>query len=222
MSAGRIVLLVFGILFIMAAFGLLLSGGILVAVDSAFKDHDGFFTTGFQQVEAGSSMIISEQAEIRMAPNWKIYNKNPITLKIEAYNDQSGRPIFIGIARESDIRAYLKDLSYDEITGFDFENGEIELRHRSGKDGSAPPADDNIWVVSASGTGNQTLTWDIASGEYYLVIMNADGSSPIEAHISIGARVAGIIKSVGIGLIIGGAIALIIGGIMIFFAARGW
>jgi hypothetical protein len=222
MSAGRIVLLVFGILFVLAAFGLLVSGGILMAVDSAFKDNEGYFTTSFQPVEAGSSMIVSEQAQIRMAPKWKVYKESPVTIKVEAYNDDSSKPIFIGIARESDMSSYLKDRSYDEFTGFDFENSKIELRHHTGTDFSSPPADRNIWVASVSGTGEQSLTWDLASGDYNLVIMNADGSSPIEAHVSFGARVAGIIHAVGIGLIIGGVVSLIIGGVMIFFAAKGW
>jgi hypothetical protein len=222
MSAGRIVLLVFGILFVLAAFGLLVSGGILMAVDSAFKDNEGYFTTSFQPVDAGSSMIVSEQAKIRMASKWKVYQESPVSIKIEAYNDDSNKPIFIGIARESEMSNYLKDRSYDEITGFDFENSEIELRHHTGTDGSSTPADRNTWVASASGKGEQSLTWDLASGDYNLVIMNADGSSPIKAHVSFGARVAGIIHAVGIGLIIGGAVALIIGGVMIFFAAKGW
>jgi hypothetical protein len=38
----------------------------------------------------------------------------------------------------------------------------------------------------------------------------------------VGARIPGTIKAVGIGLLIGGIVVLIIGGIMIFFAARGW
>ena len=38
MSAGRIVLLVFGILFVLGSFGLLISGGVVLTVDNAFKD----------------------------------------------------------------------------------------------------------------------------------------------------------------------------------------
>jgi hypothetical protein len=222
MSAARIVLLVFGILFAVAALVLLVGGGILMAFDSSFKDDEGYVSTGFKPVESDSALIVTQQSEIRTAPKWKTRKTSPITLKIEAYNDDRSSPVFIGIVRESDISRYLKDRPYDEITGFDFEDNELETWRHSGSGGSPLPLDQSIWVSSASGTGVQTLTWDIASGDYSLVIMNADGSAPVHAHASFGARVAGIVNALGIGLIVGGAVALVIGGVMIFFAARGW
>jgi hypothetical protein len=222
MSAGRIVLLVFGILFVLAAFGLILGGAVLMAVDSAFKDNEGYFTTGFQPLEAESSILVTQQAEIHMTPKWKMYNRSPITIKIEAYNNDSTKPVFIGIAREADMNSFLKGREYDEVTGFDFSGEQIESRHHSGTTGTAATPDQINWVASATGAGTQTLTWDLASGNYSLALMNADGSSPIEAHAAFGARVAGLINKVGIGILIGGIVALVIGGVMIFFAARGW
>ncbi|MBN1191092.1 MAG: hypothetical protein JXA46_15150 [Dehalococcoidales bacterium] len=222
MSAGRIVLLVFGILFVLVAFGLLMGGGIIKAVDSAFKDSDGYFTTGFNSIEAGSSMIVSEKAEIRMDTGWKGYSESPFKIKIEARNDDQDKPVFIGIARESDMKKLLKGRAYDEITDFDFVSGEINLWHHNGSGETPVPGDLDIWVASESGTGTRTLTWDVASGDYNVVIMNADGSTPVEVQVAFGVRVAGFIDAVGTGLIVGGIIALVIGGVMIFFAARGW
>jgi hypothetical protein len=222
MNAARIVLLVFGILFVLAAFGLILGGGIVLAIDSSFKDEQGYFVTGFQPLEADSPVVISQPAEIRMQTGWDRRNRNPVTLKIEAYNDNSAKEVFIGIARESDLSQYLKDKAYDEITGFDFPADKIEVKHHEGASGAPLPGAQSFWVASTSGSGNQTLTWNIASGNYSLAIMNADGSSPVEAHVSVGAKIPGIVNAVGIGLLVGGIVLLVIGGVMIFFAARGW
>jgi hypothetical protein len=52
--------------------------------------------------------------------------------------------------------------------------------------------------------------------------MNTDGSSPVSAKVSLGIRLPGIVSAIGLGLLIGGIVLLIIGGVMIFFAARGW
>jgi hypothetical protein len=222
MSAARIVLLVFGILFVLAAFGLILGGGIVLAIDSSFKDNEGFFVTGFQPLQADSPAIISQPAEIHWDTGWQMRDRNPVTLKFEAYNDNNTRPVFIGIARSSDLTDYLKGSPYDEITGFDFAPNEMKLKHYPGTAGPPSPTAQNIWVASAEGTGHQTLKWDIANGDYSLIIMNADASSPVEAHISAGARLPGVVHGVGLGLLIGGIVVLVIGGVMIFFAARGW
>jgi hypothetical protein len=222
MSAARIVLLVFGILFVLAAIGLILGGGIVLAIDSSFKDNEGFFVTGFQSLQADSPAIISQPAEIKWDTGWRMRDRDPVTLKVEAYNDNNTRPVFIGIARNSDLTHYLKGSPYDEITGFDFAAKDIKLRHFTGTAGPPLPAAQSFWVASATGQGHQTLKWDIASGDYSVVIMNADASAPVEAHISAGAKIPGIVHAVGLGILIGGIVVLIIGGVMIFFAARGW
>ena len=47
MSAGRILLVVFGGLFVLISIGLLIGGAAVLAFDSTFKDSQGFYTTSF-------------------------------------------------------------------------------------------------------------------------------------------------------------------------------
>jgi hypothetical protein len=221
-NAARIVLLVFGILFVLAAFGLIVGGGVVLAVDSSLKDEQGYFMTGFKPVQVDSSMVVTQPADIDMNTGWDRWNRSRVTLKVEAYNDDRTKPVFIGIARASDLNPYLRDSAYDEITGFDFPNDRIEFRPHAGKAGSIPPTSSSFWVASANGAGTQTLLWDISGGDYSLVVMNSDGTYPLETHVAIGAKLPGIVNGVGWGLLISGIVVLIIGGVMIFFAARGW
>jgi hypothetical protein len=222
-SAGRIVLLIFGILFVIFSFGLIIGGGVALAVDSRLKDSQGFYTSGFFSATASNaSAIVTRSADIRIKSGWFMNRNNLITLKVDASNTQSGKPIFIGIARDSDLSNYLKGVSYDEVSGFNFSPHRMDLVHHSGVGTSPAPTGQTFWVVSAAGTGTQSLQWDLTSGTYSLVIMNADGSAPVDSTVSLGVRIPAILHNVGLGLLIGGIIILIVGGIMIFFAARGW
>jgi hypothetical protein len=220
MNAGRIVLLIFGILFALAAFGLIIGGGAILAIDRSFKDDQGYYMTGFRQLETDSRLIVSQPAQIHMQTRWNRTKRNPVTLKVEAHDSNNAKAVFIGIARTSALSPYLKGYAYDEITGFDFNADSIELSPRTGSTGPSLPNTPGFWTASVSGTGTQTLLWDLASGDYSLVIMNADGSAPINTQVSIGAKLPAIVDSIGPGLLGGGIVLLIISGVMIYFAVR--
>jgi len=221
MSAGRIVLLVFGILFVLAAFGMLIGGGVILAFDNSFKDDDGFYSTAFEPFEADSSAIITQSAKIKM-DEWYTGNRNPITIRIEAYSDIPEKDVFIGIAESSDLRDYLSGVTHDEVTGLSYYPFEVELRHRAGTEQPAAPEDETFWVASATGPDTQVLEWDVTSGNYSVVLMNSDASSPISAHVSLGAEIPQFLSAIGWGILIGGIVLIVLGGVMIFFAARGW
>lgn len=223
MSAGRIVLLVFGILFVIVSFGLIIGGGVVLAIDSALRDDQGFYATDFVPVAApNSSAVITRSADIRLEPWWFMRHSRPVTIQIEASNNLPDRQIFIGIARETDLRAYLEDASYAEITGFSLYPYNIDFSYRTGTAEPPPPTDQDFWIASASGPDTQLLRWDVVTGTYSLVLMNADGSSPIDASVSLGVRIPQVLRNTGLGLLIGGIVLLAAGGVMIFFAARGW
>jgi hypothetical protein len=221
MSAGRIVLLVFGILVVLLSFGLLASGGTLLAVDNSFKDNQGFYNTGTIPISAASPAVISQPANINMNPAGFMH-RNPVTIRVQATNPDTAKPVFIGIARESDVSNYLRGVSYDEITGFRGRFNQIDHIHFPGAAVAPSPTSQTFWIASVNGTGTQTLQWDVVSGNYNLVLMNADGSSPVHGDVAIGVKIPAVVHGIGMGLFIGGIVLLVIGGVMIFFAARGW
>jgi hypothetical protein len=52
-----------------------------------------------------------------------------------------------------------------------------------------------------------------------VVVMNADGSAGVEAAVSVGAKVPFLLW-LGIGLLIGGAILLAVGGLIVYRSSR--
>jgi hypothetical protein len=221
MSAGRIVLLVFGIIFVVVSFLLVIGGAVALAVDSTFRDNEGFYMLQSIPVQVNSNAVITAPADIYLERGWYMSN-DPITIRFEAKNEDSDHPIFIGLARSSDISGYLSGVSYDEVRGFSTRPYRLELIHHTGTNSPAFPTTQNFWIKSTTGTGTQRLQWDITSGSYSLVIMNPDSTSPIYAEASVGVRVPWQVRNIALGVLIGGLVLLIIGGMMIFFSIRGW
>jgi hypothetical protein len=222
MSAGRIILLIFGILFVLVSLGLIAGGGVILAFEGSFKDSEGFYTIHDIPVRIDSLALVTSPADFHFEPGWWWGHRNPLTVKVEATNAIEGKSIFIGIARTIDLDRYLGNVNYDEVTGFSVSPSHLDLSRHTGSALPAPPSSQNFWVASASGSGTQTLRWEVATGSYALVLMNADITSPIYAEVSLGARIPQVLHGIGLGLLIGGIVVLVIGGVMIFFAARGW
>jgi hypothetical protein len=221
MSAGRILLVVFGGLFVLISIGLLIGGATVLAFDSTFKDSQGFYTTSFWPAQSDSPAVITQPADIRIGPGWFDNNRHAITVKVEASNHVSGKPVFIGVARESDMNSYLNGVSYDEVSDVTFRSDVLHYIHRSGTNTIAPPTGQTFWVASASGTGAQTMQWNVTSGSYSIALMNADGSAPLNAEVSLGLKIPAVLHGIGLGVLIGGIILLLGGGVMIFFGIKG-
>lgn len=219
MSAGKIVLLVFGIIVLLVAVGLLLAGGALVWVDKALKDSEGFITTETIQLERDSHAITTHPADIDLEARWPWGRSNLATIKVEGSNNDLSKQIFIGIAEESDVEDYLSGVEYDEITEFRIHPYRVDYRNHPGSSVPTAPTSQTFWRVSAYGAGTQTLEWELETGTWVLVLMNADGSAGVDLSGSVGVKVPWIFR-LGIGLLIGGIVALIIGIVMVYFAAR--
>lgn len=63
------------------------------------------------------------------------------------------------------------------------------------------------------------MDWDVREGSWMAVLMNADGSAPVWADVSVGARVD-FLLGIGIGITVGGAVLLGVGILLIVIGAR--
>lgn len=118
--------------------------------------------------------------------------------------------------------AYLSDVEYDEISNFRIHSHGFDVDYRNHQGNSSPtaPTSETFWMKSTSGNGTQVLEWELETGTYSLVLMNEDGSSNVNVDVSVGVK-APWIFGVGIGVVVGGIVALIMGILMIIFALRG-
>ena len=223
MSTGKIVLLVFGVLFLLVSVGLLLGGGALVWANSSLTDSEGFFTTEVRQIERDSYAIVTEPADIDLEAGWhwgwRWDWSNFVTFKVEGFNNDTSKQIFIGIAEESDVRAYLNGVEYDEITEWSIHPYRVEYTPYPGDSVPTAPTTQTFWAESAHGAGTQTLEWEPETGNWMLVLMNADGSAGVSLSGAVGVKVPWLF-GIGVGFLVGGIAALTIGIVMVYFAVR--
>jgi hypothetical protein len=141
------------------------------------------------------------------------------TFKVEGSTNDPSKQLFIGVARESDLDTYLSGVEYDEMTQFHIYPDSVDYQNHPGSAVPGAPISQTFWTSSTSGTGPQSLEWELEPGSHSLVLMNGDGSAGIDISIKLGAKVPWLL-AVGIGLLVGGAAVLSISILMIYFSAR--
>ena len=218
MSARKVLLLVFGVLVLLIAAGLIVSGGALLLANSILTDSEGFYTTNTVRLDEDSYAIVTEptHVDLRVGLIWDW--SDLVTLKVEASNDDIGKRVFIGIAKESDLEAYLSDVEYDEIANW-LTVRRADYIHHWGDSEPAAPTSETFWIESAHGAGTQTLQWEVETGSYSLVVMNDDGSAGVDVSVALGVKIP-MVAGIGTGLLIAGPVVLIIGIMMVYLAAR--
>ena len=201
-TVGRAVLIVVGILAGIVAFGLLVGGCALVAVDQTQRDDDGFLVSPTEDFSSATYAIVSESADLDTeGAEWAL----DTFLGTVRIRSESGRAVFVGIAPAAEVDRYLEGVEHDVVTDFD---GDAEYVLRAGGPPASPPGDETFWAESVVGPGEQTLDWEPDDGAWRVVLMNADGARGVSSDMSIGAELDTILW-IGIGLLVaGGLLAL--------------
>ncbi len=177
-------------------------GGLLLAVDSGFRDADGYLMSGRQDIAAAGYAVSTEDLEIQVdAGTGDLPRRLLGTVKIVA-ESESGRPLFIGIARVDAVETYLAGVEHVVITDLGGAPDRVEPRYRyvAGDGPAMVPGVAEFWSASAVGTGAELL-WEPESGAWAVVVMNADGSASVEAEMRAGATVP--VLSRGAGAVLG-------------------
>ena len=200
MKAGRIVAAVFAVILGLIAVGMLVGGAALVWAHTTQRDADGFLESPTYDLESAGYALTSGDVDLASRPgDWWPGDLADVRFEVAAAD---GSPVFVGIGPSDDVDGYLGDVARDEVTDLEHRS-RVEYRSYSGGAPAAPPGDQGFWVASAEGAGAQTITWDVASGEWSVVVMNADASSNVMVAVTAGARI-GILFGLGIGLLIFG------------------
>jgi hypothetical protein len=218
-GAGKIVMLILGIIVILVSFAFMAAGGFLVWADVARTDGEGFTEIRSGHLERDSHAMVTEPVNIDV-DEW-FWDWTPIdTIKVEGSNNNPSKGIFIGLAGESDLQAYLADVEYDEIIGFSFLGSDVDYENHPGNSTPAAPVTQSFWVVApAHGAGTQSLEWELEKGAFSLALMNDDGTASVDLDVKFMAKVNHILK-IAIGSLVGGMVVLVGGVFMVYFAVR--
>jgi hypothetical protein len=205
-SRGRrfVVLLAAGIA-TLGGLAVTVAGATLLVLDRSERDLNGYLMTTPSTYRTGTYAIVSDNYRAGTASDWFMTRDLLDSVEVRVSGDRS---IFVGIARASAVNAYLGSVARDEGPRFGAPHSAFVTRP-----GGAPkylPGTVSIWSASVVGVGPRTLKWPAKSGDWRIVVMNADGTRNVAANLSIGARFPHLLM-VGIAALGLGIVVLLVG-----------
>jgi hypothetical protein len=138
------------------------------------------------------------------------------TVRIRATAADPAKPVFVGIAPTRDVDAYLDGVGHADVSDIEVDPVEVKYAPSDGGPPASAPTEQTFWDASDSGTGTRTMEWELATGDWTVVVMNADGSSGVRADLDLGGELPGLgwvtvaLITLGAVLLLGGALLVIL------------
>ena len=216
-GAGRVIALVVGILVLFPALGLLAGGGVLLWGDRVARNDDGYLVSSTESFATSGYALTTTSIDLATGANWVPISSALGTARLSVTGTGPGSDVFVGIARDRDITAYLGGVERTIVT--DVGSGSSPAITTGASAPSTPPDAQDFWTAQASGTGTQTLTWSPSEGNWVVVVMNSDGSAGVSVDARLGATVPAL-GGLAWGLLAAGLFLLLIGVLVIVLAVR--
>ncbi|WP_328325713.1 hypothetical protein OHA70_36235 [Kribbella sp. NBC_00382] len=210
--------LIFGILILAAGIIAVPTGATGLWIDQTARDSQGFLATKSTHLSTATYGTRSESGLLRLDAPDRFIAK--ILGQVRIQSTTTGPDVlFVGIADSDDVTAYLAPIEHTIAS--DSGGGSTGTAY-SQHDGAAPtslPAELTIWAASATGTGQQSATWQIGAGDWTVVMMNADGTRPVEGDLAVAATLPWL-NTFSTWLLIAGLLFLIGGSALILVPIR--
>jgi hypothetical protein len=217
-DGSRIALVITGAIASLIAVALVAGGALALWGDSQ-KDGDGYLRTDTERFTADTRALASDNLDVDLGGADFVAQTDDLGRIEIAAQSRDGKPVFVGIARTSDVERYLANVPYTTVNDVDVDPFGADYERHAGDRHPVSPEHAGIWQASSYGDGKQSIDWEIDDGDYSVVVMNADGSLGVDADISAGANVP-YLDELGWSAIGSGAFALILGIGLIALAAR--
>jgi hypothetical protein len=166
--------------------GLAFGGGALTLAALTQRDSDGYVTSDGEHYMTHTYGFTTQSLDVPIVGSGGLVRS--VMGKVRITSD-SARPVFLGIARAADASAYLRNVQRAVLSS-SYEPRDAD--NRGAVPPATPPAAQRFWRASVSGSGQRTLTWKPRDGHWVAVLMNADASRGVAAHLRIGAEFPGV------------------------------
>ena len=208
-TAGRIAALVAGLILVLACIALLGGAGVLTWADQ----QGNYLATGTATYSAGGYALASDPVHLHGRWGWLGRFAGDVRIRVTA--GDPGTPAFVGIGPASDVSRYLSGTSYTSVTAL----GDHDLTQHLGSMVPPPPVSALEWAAQVSGAGTQTLRWTVRSGDWAVVVMNADGAPGVTVRADVGLT-SPVLPAFAGGLLAAGLTAGLIGAALVVASAR--
>ena len=198
---------------------LIAAGAALFWVSDNKTDADGYYTTATHHYSSPTRALTTQGLDVGAdAPDWLFSSETFGHVRIDPRSTDSAKPVFVGIARTRDVDAYLEQVQRDEITDVEFDPFTLDKTRRAGEAHPAMPAAQTFWAASSA--DGRPVDWKVRSGNWSVVMMNADGSPGVSVDATVGAN-APLVRDLAWWLTIPGAALGLIALILIAAGIRG-
>jgi hypothetical protein len=213
LSGGQVAMVVIGSIVALLGLGLVGSGVAVAAVGNS-RTGDGFVTSGPASVSTESYAVSVPGLGVNVRGPDEAYARDLLgSVRIRATAADPAEPVFIGIAPAADVEAYLRGVGHDDLTDIEVDPVTVRYAPHPGGAPASGPAGQTFWDVSDVGTGTRTLDWTLATGDWTVVVMNADGSPGVRADLDLGGTLP-VLRWATVGLLVAGGV-LLLGGLVL-------
>jgi len=217
-----------GVFLVGVSFALLASGGYIAWQMASITGSDGYISskpgTFSTETYAVSSLDININMDnfVPVYLQWLAPN-DAVIVKFAAASNNASKGIFMGLGTTNDVQTYLDNIEHNTAIYYHWRISpfrvSLEINGATTEMGGAPlqsPANETFWLLSTQGSPTATMSAAMRAGVYRLVLMNADGSSTINATLQIAARFPFMDRLI-ILLFASGAVLGAAGGYVVYF-----
>jgi hypothetical protein len=216
-GVGRVLALVIGVFLLVTSIGVGIAGGGLLVL-GANRDAQGFVTSPALDLATPTAAVTAEGIEILTGDALPevLVDYGQVRINVSS---PSTAPVFVGIARQSDVDQWLADAAHDRLTSYGV--GGAHSERAAGLIGDATaPTEQSFWIASASGTSDVVLNWQATDGRFAIVVANANGAHGVAATATIATRIPEP-TPLGAGLLGGALLLAILAFALIYLGAAG-
>ena len=158
MTPNRWVMIIMGTVAALVGASLVVGGATLLGAQLGLRDADGFYTSPSLELSTDGYALVLPDVDTDLE-QWAASPVRPSQVAAVRVTTTaaSGRAVFVGIARHSDVDTYLAGVAHDDVV--DVTGATLDTRAVAGGAAPAPPEAQSLWVASSGGTGAQDLTW---------------------------------------------------------------
>jgi hypothetical protein len=214
---GRVIALILGLLLLLPALGLLAGGGALLVADQSKRTGDGYLMSPTTNLTSTGYALVSPRVVVSAGADWVPVSEALGTTRLRASG--GGKDLFVGIAPADLAAAYLDGVQRTVVDEVGNDAGAAAQTQMPGGAPAGRPGDQTFWAQQATGSGPQQVDWSPATGNWTVVVMNADGSAGVNADLRAGATVPAL-TGIAWGLLVGGLVVLLVAVLVIVLAVR--
>ncbi len=191
--AGSVLLFILGIASII--------GGAVVLSLNAQTDAEGYAISPVYHVRSSASAFVLWLAPLRTGTFGWLGEDNIGQAKWIVQSADSGKEVFAGWAQSTNVGEYVTHFSYEtaaqEWTWYahayyaKIEVPSTQVINQGTP--TRPPSAESFWISQATTSSQETIywdpTWEQSAGMKTIVLVNADGSSGVNADLQLGFKV---------------------------------